>query len=76
MLKIHKLTVDEMPEHTHNPNIAIKWGGDAGNYRSICTTNSPFWQFDSHNAVSRTGGSESHNNLQPYFVVNVYKRIS
>lgn len=55
----HTITAEQMPSHAHANPVAITWGGDAGNYRSICTTNSPFWsKADWHNATDSTGGGK------------------
>ena len=70
----HKLSVDEMPKHRHSPPIAIKNGGDAGYYRSIFATNSPFWQHDDNNATTYSGSNLPHHNIQPYFVVYYWER--
>ncbi len=82
--KTHTLTVTEMPSHTHTQNahshanpVAVTYGGNAGTYRSIFATNSPFWSgADWNNPTSaatatnqNTGGGGAHNNLQPYIVV-------
>jgi len=83
--KTHTLTVAEMPSHTHIQNahnhlsgVAVTYGGNAGVYRSIFATNSPFWSAaDGNNPVSsttatnqNTGGGGAHNNIQPSIVVN------
>lgn len=53
----HKLTVNEMPSHTHNNPCAVINGGNAGQYRSLFATNSDFWnKNDSNNATASTGG--------------------
>lgn len=82
--RTHTLTIAEMPSHTHTQNahnhanpVAVTNGGNAGNYRSIFATNSPFWSSaDWNNPTSsttatnqNTGGGGAHNNLQPYIVV-------
>ena len=72
----HTLTVDEMPSHSHNyqtyapimiynPN-----GGNVAGLGSILNgSNTPL-------TIQNTGGSQSHNNLQPYITVYMYKRIA
>jgi hypothetical protein len=69
----HKLTVGEMPSHSHYvPNIrttaqdagyayAESWGGGAGN-RDIYTDSA--------------GGGQSHNNMPPYLAVYMWRRIA
>ena len=74
--KAHKLTIDEMPKHTHNlktgartnawtePNYAISY-----QYQAASTANSS-------EGIENTGGNQPHNNLQPYQVVAYWKRIA
>ena len=70
----HTLTVNEMPEHVHTSEV---------NYTTINTGSSENWAFvtnDSKDRVSNSnkfyglhsysGASQSHNNMQPYTVVN------
>lgn len=82
----HTLTISEMPSHTHtqkahshtigslaryivsgNGNASVGDGyGNTQNYHTGSTT-----------AINQnTGGGGSHNNMPPYLVVNVWKRIS
>lgn len=77
----HKLTESEIPAHAHD----LANGSGGSNYvRSWCAGS--YW--DSANQTSNarndfytlgtnnTGGSQPHNNMPPYLVVNVWKRIS
>ena len=71
-----KLTVAQMPKHTHNlktgartnawtePNYAISY-----QYQAASTANSS-------EGIEITGGNQPHNNLQPYQVVAYWKRIA
>ena len=71
----HVLTMNEMPAHVHqvtagsdfpaNTAAGNFWGGDSlSNYSTQAnTTMSP-------NALTTSGGSEAHANMQPYNVVN------
>lgn len=73
----HKLTINEIPSHTHNAS--------AGQFISTSPNVTPgtLMSFDSGqykrysmNSTSSTGGSKAHNNMPPYLVVSIYKRIS
>ena len=74
--KKHTLTIDEMPKHRHTQISANSGssgltgttytglGWSTGNNESLNT------------AMQNTGGSQPHNNLQPYQVVAYWKRIA
>ena len=72
----HKLTVNEMPSHKHDlrapsGNIAAS-GGGIGNEFVVSDTQGkslPKW-------TVAAGGNAAHNNMPPYIVVYVWKRVS
>ena len=72
--KTHKLTVAEMPSHSH------KYIN--GQPSSLSWADSGIWIGDgTHTTVnfsdiSSTGGNQSHNNLQPYFTCYIWKRTA
>lgn len=68
----HKLTIDEMPSHTHVLNIG--WGDGATDSGAGKTKggNSP----QSRWTANYTGGSAAHNNMPPYLSVYMWKRVS
>lgn len=78
----HTLISDEIPEHAHAIRVAVVWGGNAAAYRSVCTTNSPFWggdidgTYDSNNITSYIGANKPHNNMPPYITVHMYRRTA
>ena len=71
---VHKLTVNEIPKHKHTANYS----------NNTTTSDTLNWGFDWHygvagtsdGAIYSTGGSGSHNNIQPYVVTYMFKRIS
>lgn len=70
----HTLTLSEMPSHNHNFSSGQSttftwaesgiWIGD-GTYTTI-----------NFASISNTGGNQPHNNLPPYLVVNIWKRVA
>ena len=67
--KTHTLITDEMPSHTHSMSIENARGtgsvGSEDGASSFSTVN-----------TSATGGGQAHNNLQPYVVVYMWKRVA
>lgn len=76
----HTLTANEMPKHVHymasgNGGGEDTWTPDAGSYlvNSVTSEKNTWWaQLGMNNA----GGSAAHNNMPPYLVVNMWKRIN
>ena len=68
----HTLTVDEMPEHNHT----VPRGQNIG------TTNWGIVRFDTLNSsadntrIAQTGGGQAHNNMPPYLVVYMWRRLT
>ena len=71
--KDHILTTQEMPSHNHKrPNSILyngssSWwiGGEGGTTIEVVET-----------PTSSSGGNQAHNNLQPYIVVYMWKRVA
>ena len=81
--KTHKLTINEMPSHSHDMDDAV-YGNyknrlgmreDGGGGKNLVPT---MTQTDGHSRYipTNTGGGQPHNNLQPYQVVAYWKRIA
>ena len=70
----HKLTTSEMPSHTHGINSAGQAGSTAWGY-AIAWDGKAAIETSSAR-ISNTGGSQSHNNIQPYVVTYIWKRVS
>lgn len=65
--KMHTLTIDEMPSHSHK----LAW-----QYTGMSGTTAAIIGYDGNEyAVSSRGGDQAHNNLQPYVVVAFWKRV-
>ena len=72
----HTLTINEMPNHNHNFSYAMSANNNSSYY-----VLSGVKQFltSAQTAMSttyETGGSESHNNIQPYITVYMWKRTA
>lgn len=75
----HTLTIDEMPNHYHSYGEPRHTGGDWSCLGSPCDMNTSLDQNNTmvfHGYTFSTGGSQAHNNMPPYLVVNVWKRTA
>jgi microcystin-dependent protein len=70
----HTLTISEIPQHTHLPaaNVsAAEQGSAANNFWSATGAYAGSANQTMNPAgITQTGGSQPHNNMQPYLVVN------
>ena len=68
----HTLTVDEIPSHTHQCILAHGSNDPASGFSYANTVAGTF----NFGFIKNTGGSGAHNNMPPYLVVYVWKRVS
>lgn len=73
--KTHKLTVTEMPSHTHNQIFSLSANGFGDNGRSPMSNNVTTTS-QSGASITSTGGDQAHNNLQPFTTVYMWKRTA
>ena len=67
----HTLTIAEMPSHNHRMAGAGKAGSATTDYVTVRAAE--YW---ANNYTSYTGGDQSHNNIQPYITVYMWKRTA
>jgi hypothetical protein len=66
----HRLTVTEMPSHTHDLT-SFSYVGDRDN-----DENKGYWDQGGTLTTQSTGGDQPHNNIPPYFGVYIWKRLT
>lgn len=82
----HTLTTNEMPSHNHKPSAhGNNWvpNEDLGRARLANSNSGTFYipggtSYDAWiwGGTSATGGNQPHNNMPPYLVVSIYKRVA
>lgn len=68
----HKLTVDEMPSHTHSER--LEWSNTKA-WGVTGTGQGTNAVVDQGTVTGATGGGNPHNNMPPYLAVNMWTRI-
>ncbi len=71
--KTHKLTIDEMPSHTHHHNVYAQssWNQLGASCPKGCG-NTADWG----NETEKTGGDKAHNNMPPYFTCYIWIKLT
>lgn len=74
----HKLTVNEMPSHTHNLNPPVLVYGRANSMASFTNYTNDGWKGSDlmGNPILNTGGGQAHNNMPPYLSVDMWRRTA
>lgn len=74
--KTHKLTIAEMPSHTHdcktygNGGVSTKGGGLWG------VTDAYGEATNQYPSIYKTGGDQAHNNMPPYYTCFIWYRTA
>lgn len=71
----HKLTINEMPNHTHAIYYYLSSGDKSFGY-NFSSKGSQSSQTTESGGIVNTGGSTAHNNMPPYLAVYVWKRTA
>lgn len=76
----HTLTINEIPSHTHTMSAGITNSTNhehsvvnGTNVIAMCPT---LAQLDYNPLSNANGGNQSHNNMPPYRVAYIYKRLT
>ena len=74
----HKLTVNEMPSHGHGLKKNVPYGIPYNNTSGAGSGSGGTMYGESYApfTVENTGGGQAHENMPPYIVVYVWKRVS
>lgn len=69
----HKLTIDEMPSHTHEP-ISLAYGNASASPKGLNYAETSVGK-QTQGWLSYAGGNQAHNNLPPYLATYMWVRV-
>ncbi len=69
--KMHTLTIEEMPSHSHKIKVS---GSATGGYAGVLRNNAS--DGPTSNFIEAEGGNKPHENRPPYIVMAFWKRIA
>ena len=71
----HTLTINEMPSHMHSSRMH-NTNGAGVNYLNVEKTDPGMGLTVGNEGTSAAGGGQPHNNMQPYVVVYMWRRVA
>ena len=71
----HTLTANEMPSHNHS-SIMHNTNGAGVNYLNVQKADPGMGLTTGYEITTAAGGGGAHNNMQPYVVVYMWRRVS
>ena len=78
----HTLTTSEMPRHNHNGSdagyafLVDLNKQDASSEFAMLTASTVQYRYTVNRGTAYTGGGGSHNNMPPYYAVNIWRRTA
>lgn len=72
--KTHKLTINEIPSHSHPQRVTALNSGSG--VRRDYNSDGASSAFEQGISTGNTGGGQSHNNLQPYLTCYIWCRTA
>lgn len=74
--EVHTLTVNELPSHTHRLGLQNDGGTQTGGSKLSYVYNPKAIYYGGSDVIENTGGGLAHNNMPPYYVVNMWLRTA
>lgn len=75
------LTIDTMPNHNHHRShngysFLVDLNRRSGDGFDMLATGGNEWKYSADASTAATGGNKAHNNMPPYLVCSMWRRVS